>query len=87
MPTAVTETPYRPVPVEPARRHWTRAECEALKTIGLPDYQKLELIDGELISKMGKNRPHINALIFIQAWLIRVFGWEFINPETPIDVT
>ena len=52
MPTAVTEVPYRPVPVEPVRKHWTRTECEALETIGLPDYQKLELVDGELISKM-----------------------------------
>jgi Uma2 family endonuclease len=86
MPTAVTEAPYRPVSAEPARKRWTRTECEALETTGLLNDQKLELVDGELISKMGKNRPHVNALIFVQGWLIRVFGWEFINPETPIDV-
>jgi Uma2 family endonuclease len=86
MPTAATETPYRPVPIEPLRKHWTRAECEALETTGLLDQQRLELVDGELISKMGKNRPHINALVFVQLWLIRVFGGEFVNPETPIDV-
>jgi Uma2 family endonuclease len=86
MPTAVTEAPYRPVSAEPVRKRWTRMECEALETTGLLNDQKLELVDGELISKMGKNRPHVNALIFVQGWLIRVFGWEFINPETPIDV-
>jgi Uma2 family endonuclease len=86
MPTAVTEAPYRPVPIDPLRKHWTRAECEALETTGLLDQQKLELVDGELISKMGKNRPHINALVFVQLWLIRVFGGEFVNPEAPIDV-
>lgn len=86
MPTAVTEAPYRPVPAEPARKRWTRTECNALETTGLLNDQKLELVDGELISKMGKNRPHVNALILVQGWLIRVFGWEFINPETPVDV-
>jgi|SRR6478672_6231157 len=86
MPTAVTEAPYRPVSAEPTRKRWTRAECEALETTGLLDQQNLELVDGELISKMGKNRPHTNALVFVHLWLIRVFGGEFLNPETPIDV-
>ncbi len=86
MPTAVTEAPYRPAPVEPLRKHWTRAECEALKAIGVPDYQRLELVDGELISTMGKNRPHVNAFTFVLGWLIRVFGEEFVNAEAPIDV-
>jgi Uma2 family endonuclease len=86
MPTAVTEAPYRPVPAEPARKRWTRAECAALETIGLLDYQTLELVDGELISKMGKNRPHINVLAFVHEWLIEVFGKGVVNAETPIDV-
>jgi Uma2 family endonuclease len=86
MPTAVTEAPYRPVSAEPVRKRWTRAECEALETTGLLNDQKLELVDGELISKMGKNRPHVNALTFVLLWLIRVFGEEFVNPEAPIDV-
>jgi Uma2 family endonuclease len=86
MPTAVTEAPYRPVPIDPLRKHWTRSECEALETTGLLDHERLELVDGELINKMGKNRPHVNVLVFVQAWLVRAFGWEFINPETPVDV-
>ena len=86
MPTAVTEAPYRPVPIEPLRKHWTRSECEALETTGVLDQQNLELVDGELISKRGKNRPHVNALTFVQLWLIRVFGGEFVNSEAPIDV-
>lgn len=86
MPIAVTEAPYRPVPAEPTRKRWTRAECNALEATGLFDQQNLELVDGELINKMGKNRPHTNALVFVHLWLIRVFGGEFVNPETPIDV-
>jgi Uma2 family endonuclease len=48
--------------------------------------QRLELVEGELISKMGKKRPHVNALIFMQEWLIGIFGAKFVNPEAPIDV-
>ena len=85
MPTVVTETP-RPSPAEPPRKRWTRQECVALETSGIWAQQHLELIEGELISKMGKKRPHTNVLIVIQDWLVRTFGPQFVNPETPIDV-
>lgn len=86
MPAVVTERPYRPVPTDPPRKRWTRLECASLEASGLWDRQHLELVDGELISKMGKNRPHVNALVLLQAWLVRVFGVEYVNPEAPIDV-
>ena len=86
MPTFVTERPYRPVPTDPPRKRWTRSECVALEASGLWDQQRLELVDGELISKMGKKRPHVNALVAVQAWLVRTFGEQFVNPEAPIDV-
>jgi Uma2 family endonuclease len=85
MPIAVTEAPYRPVPVDPPRKRWTREECSALDPTGLL-FQHLELVEGELISKMGKNRPHVNVATFVMAWLIRVFGEEFVNTEAPIDL-
>jgi Uma2 family endonuclease len=86
VPTVVTERPYRPVPLDPPRKRWTRAECAALEASGLWDQQRLELVHGELISKMGKKRPHVNALVAVQAWLVRTFGEQFVNPEAPIDV-
>jgi Uma2 family endonuclease len=87
MPTVITDRPYRPVPVDdPPRKLWTRAECVALEASGLWDQQRLELIQGELISKMGKKRFHVNALVAVQAWLVRTFGEQFVNPEAPIDV-
>jgi Uma2 family endonuclease len=87
MPTVVTETPrIPPTPAEPPRKRWTRQECVALETSGIWAQQHLELIEGELISKMGKKRPHTNVLIVIQDWLVRTFGAQFVNPETPIDV-
>ncbi len=86
MPTVVTERPYRPVPMDPPRKRWTRGECATLEASGLWDQQHLELVQGELISKMGKKRPHVNALVAVQAWLVRTFGEQFVNPEAPIDV-
>jgi Uma2 family endonuclease len=86
VPTVVTERPYRPVPMDPPRKRWTRAECASLEASGLWDQQHLELVQGELISKMGKKRPHVNALVAVQAWLVRTFGEQFVNPEAPIDV-
>ncbi len=88
MPTVVTETPrIPPPPAEPPRKRWTRQECVALEESGIWAQQHLELIEGELISKMGKKRPDTNVLIVIQDWLVRTFGAHFVNPETPIDVT
>ena len=57
----VSEQPIRPAPLEPQRKRWTRQECVALETSGIWSQQHLELIEGELISKMGKKRPHANA--------------------------
>jgi Uma2 family endonuclease len=84
MPTALTETPHRS---DPPRKRWTRAECAAFEATGLWDQQHLELIEGELIDKMGKNRPHGNTLMLVLAWMMRVFGERYVNVEMPIDVS
>jgi Uma2 family endonuclease len=86
MPTAINETPSIPPPLEPPRKRWTREECVALEASGIWDQQHLELIEGELISKMGKKRPHANAIAVVHAWLLRVFGEKSVNQEAPIDV-
>ena len=70
---------------DPTRKVWSRAEFENLPPAAL-HYERLELVEGELISKMGKKRPHVNALILMHAWLIQVFGFHFVHPEAPIDV-
>jgi Uma2 family endonuclease len=86
MPVALTTPPEPPAPLSPPRKRWTRAECAALESSGIWDQQKLELIDGELISRMGKNRPHVNGLVMMMIWLMDAFGRDRINPEVPIDV-
>jgi Uma2 family endonuclease len=57
-----------------------------MEASGVLAQQRLELVEGELINKIGKNRPHTNVLVIVQAWLMRVFGEQYVNPETPIDV-
>ena len=86
MPTTVTEKPYRPVPVDPPCKRWTRAVCEAFQATGLWDQQHLELIEGELINRGGKGRSHVNTLVLVLAWLQQVFGVLYVNPEPSIDV-
>jgi Uma2 family endonuclease len=74
------------IPLDPPRKHWTREECDALEAVGLLDGAHLELVEGELISKMGKKRPHTITLTLVGTLLIRVFGEEFVNWHAPIDV-
>jgi len=57
-----------------------------MQTVGLRDRERSELVNGKLISKMGKKRPHVNALVAVQAWLVRTFGEQFVNTGAPIDV-
>lgn len=71
----------------PPRKIWTRTECAALSEAGLLPQESFELVQGELISRMGKKRPHTNTLVLVLGWLVEVFGNRFVNPETPIDVS
>lgn len=71
---------------DPPRKLWTRTEFEGLSSSGLLAHQRLELIEGELISKMGKKRPHVNSVTLLLAWLGQVFGARLVNPDAPIDV-
>ncbi len=86
MPTALTEMPTPVAPPDPPRKRWTRAQCATLEASGLLEQERLELVEGELISKMGKKRPHVNSLTLVRGWLEQVFGLRFVNSEAPIDV-
>jgi Uma2 family endonuclease len=87
MPTLLTAPTEIPAPVFPPRKRWTREQLAPLQAAGLFEIEKLELVDGELISKMGKNRPHANASRRVLAYLQQVFGKQFVDPEVPIDVS
>jgi Uma2 family endonuclease len=86
MPTVVTDVPARPAPQEPPRKRWTREECALLESLGVFDQHRVELVEGELISKMGKRRPHVDSVNSTWGWLVQVFGLRFVNAEAPIEV-
>ena len=68
------------------RKRWSRQEVECLDSMELFAGQHYELIDGELINKMGKNPPHVLAALLIHEWLVGIFGFRRVRKEDPIDV-
>ena len=86
MPTPLTPEIAPPSP-EPRRKRWTREECLGLEAAGVGDLQRYELIEGDLIDRMGKNSPDVTAVIAITLWLHQVFGAFFVRFEGPIDVS
>ena len=70
----------------PNRKRWTRNDCTFLERVGFTP-ERYELIDGEIISKMGQNQPHAIAVTLLIKWLIAVFGGDFVLCQLPIEVT
>jgi len=83
MPTTFIELPAN---LDSRRKRWTRSEYDELYASALLDGQRLELVEGDLIDKMGKKRPHVISLNLLQGWLIQVFGVRRVNPGASIDV-
>jgi len=69
----------------PNRIRFTRTQRETMRDAGVLD-GRYELIDGEIISKMGRNPPHSVTVIALCAWLISVFGALYVRSQTTIDV-
>jgi Uma2 family endonuclease len=45
-----------------------------------------ELLDGEIVSKMGMNAAHRITLILVSAWLIGLFGKLRVQEQLPIRI-
>ena len=67
----------------PNRKRWTVADCERLVKKG-ELVGRYELIDGEIISKMGQHAPHASAIILLARWLITLFGFDCLRTQSPI---
>ena len=57
-----------------------------MEPLGVWDREKLELIEGELITKMPKKRRHINSLTLLNVWLSGIFGGYVLQFEAAINV-
>jgi Uma2 family endonuclease len=69
----------------PGRIRWTRSQCETIRAAGILT-GRYELIDGEIISKMGQNPPHPHAINLVLRYLARVFGIEMVRVQATIEI-
>ena len=65
---------------------WTRQECGVLERTGVLDPERYELIEGELILKMGKNQPHMLAQALLFGWLHSIYGTLVALQDPTIDL-
>ncbi|MEI9812471.1 MAG: Uma2 family endonuclease [Acidobacteriota bacterium] len=63
----------------------TREEVNRLLESGYFDGQRFELIDGELINKMGQGPRHANAIQLLLEMLVEVFGVRRTLVQAPIE--
>jgi Uncharacterized protein conserved in cyanobacteria len=77
-------TEYQPEPA-PNRVRWTRNQCAALLDAGILE-GRYELVEGEIISKMGQRPAHRIAVTLVCNWLRLVFGNLFVQSQASIDV-
>jgi Uma2 family endonuclease len=68
------------------RIQWTREDCDRLVQQGWLQSGKFELIEGDIIRKMGQKRPHAIAVTLLFAWCISVFGKWFVQTQASINV-
>jgi Uma2 family endonuclease len=91
MPAATLEVPMEEIlelfdGPPPPRKRFTRAEVEQMLEAGLSLIERCELIDGDLIDKMGQNPPHAAAIRRTTVALTEIFGAERILVQAPIEV-
>jgi Uma2 family endonuclease len=69
------------------RKKFTRDEVERLTADGYFEGQRYELIDGDLIDKMGQKPPHPVAIQNLFELLFLIFGRGFIRSQASLDVS
>ena len=82
MPVATLQSPIGGMP---PRKRFTVREVEQMLEAGLFAGQRLELIDGDLIDKMGQNPPHAFAIGLVLAWLTKICETQRIRVQLPMQ--
>jgi Uma2 family endonuclease len=85
MPVAVGVEIPAPPPLPP-RKRWTRQEIALLEGAGAMEGQHFELVEGDLINKMGKHMRHMLATKRAVRAMARIVGWDRVIWETSISV-
>ena len=69
------------------RKRFTRQEVDRLTELGVFEGQRYELIDGDLIDKMGRKPPHARAIRRLIAELSKFIVAGLLHVQSPIDVS
>ena len=74
------------LPATPAgRKRWSRDDCKFLVNAGLLK-GRYELLDGEIVTKMGQNGPHAIAVMFVIGYLLSVFPRLRVRTQATMEV-
>ena len=68
------------------RKRWTREECRQLMTLGMLEQGKYELIEGEIVVKMGQNGPHVFVCLQVFRLLVGIFGFDHVRFPAPVVI-
>jgi Uma2 family endonuclease len=67
------------------RKRWTREDYLFLERLGMLSARS-ELIDGEIIEKVGQNFPHGICVMKAILWLAGIFGGDFVQTQVTVEV-
>ncbi len=69
------------------RKRFTRAEVDRLEAIGFFAGARFELINGDLVDKMGQIPPHAGGVSKLAKLLARIFPSVTIRTQAPVEVS
>ena len=78
-------SPPDTAPLPPNRIRWTRDQCRAMQDAGIL-IGRYELVQGEILLKMGQKPAHAYVIRMLTAWLIGVFGALHVQTQLPIHI-
>jgi len=67
------------------RKRFTREDCDFLERVEVLT-ERYELIDGEIIVKMGNKPPHALVMTLLSEWLTSVFGAKYVYNQAEIEI-
>ena len=83
---AALPPPFETVsPTTTGRKRWSRDEVKKMEEAGFLA-GRYELLNGEIISKMGQNAPHSAAVMYVIAYLLSVFGRTRVRTQATMEV-
>ena len=69
----------------PNRVRWTTSQCRAIVEAGVLT-GRYELIEGDIIPKMGQKPSHAYVVGVLMAWLIATFNSAYVRIQLPITL-